>query len=79
MKPQYSEAAQRVANGKLGALGAVDATVSENLAQKYGIKGFPTMKLFKKGSYKVDYDGKRTVDDIAKFMKTNAATSKDEL
>lgn len=79
LKPQFSEAAQRVARDKVGALGVIDATVHEKLAQEYDIKGFPTLKLFEKGSFKVDYNGKRTVDDIYKFMKSNSIKSKDEL
>lgn len=78
-KPQFSEAAQRVANEKIGLLGVVDATVQESVAQKFDISGFPTLKLFKNGVYKSDYDGKRTVDDLYKFMKTNAGAKKDEL
>lgn len=30
-------------------LGAVDATVSANLAQKYGVKGYPSIKVFPAG------------------------------
>lgn len=79
MKPQFAEAAQRVLNDKIGALGVVDATIHESLAQQFDIKGFPTLKHFQKGTFKVDYNGKRTADDIHKFMKTNAAKKKDEL
>ncbi|XP_055305084.1 protein disulfide-isomerase A5-like isoform X2 [Sitodiplosis mosellana] len=79
IKPQFSEVAQRVSKDKIGMLGAVDATVHENVAQKFDIKGFPTLKLFQKGSFKVDYNGKRTVDDIYKFMKSNSIKNKDEL
>lgn len=60
-------------------LGAVDATFQEQLAQKYEINGFPTLKLFKNGIYKADYEGKRTVDDLYQFMKKNASPIKDEL
>lgn len=80
MKPQYSEAAKRVAADKVGAIGAVDATVHENLAREFNIKGFPTLKYFKNGSFKSDYNGKRTVDDIYNFVKNDGASSgKDEL
>lgn len=79
-KPQFSEAAQRVSRDKIGALGIVDATVQENLAQEFQIKSFPTLKLFQNGRLKTEFNGQRTVNDIYKFMKTNAvAQKKDEL
>lgn len=79
IKPQYSEAAARVSKDKIGALGIVDATIHENLAQKFEIKGFPTLKLFQKGTFKSDYSGQRTVDDIYRFMRSNSVKNKDEL
>jgi Thioredoxin len=47
------------------AAGALDATEHESLAQRYGIKGFPTIKVF--GSDKqspTDYMGERTAEAI---------------
>lgn len=79
MKPQFSEASQRVSKEKIGALGIVDATVDDNLAQEFNIKGYPTLKLFRKGSFKTDYNGKRTVDDMYRYMKSNVINNKDEL
>lgn len=64
---------------KIGTLGIVDATIHEQLAQKFQIKGFPTLKLFQNGKLKTDYNGQRTVDDIYRFMKSNAVKNKDEL
>jgi len=50
---------------------SVDATAHESLAQKYQIKGFPTIKVF--GADKknpIDYQGQRTADAIiAESMK----------
>ena len=44
---------------------AVDATVAQNLAQKYQIKGFPTIKIFGKDKKSpTDYEGARTSDGI---------------
>lgn len=80
MKPQFSEAAKRLAADKAGSIGAVDGTVHENLAREFNIKGFPTLKYFKNGSLKTDYYGKRTADDIYDFVKNDALDSgKDEL
>ena len=45
-------------------LAAVDATVNQVLASRYGIRGFPTIKIFQKGESPVDYDGGRTRSDI---------------
>lgn len=50
-------------------LGAIDATVEKGLAEKYGIKGFPTIKVFgagAKGKAK-DYNGARDADGIVAF------------
>jgi len=51
-------------------LGAVDATVHADLAQKYGVKGYPTIKVFtagKKSGKAKDYQGGRTADDIVEY------------
>lgn len=80
MKPQFSEAAKRLAADKAGAIGAVDGTLHEDLTREFNIKGYPTLKYFKNGSLKTDYNGKRTADDIYNFVKNDAAGSgKDEL
>lgn len=79
IKPHFAEASQRILNDKIGALGVVDATVHEKLAHEFDIKGFPTLKLFQKGTFKTDYSGKRTSDDLYNFMKSNSLKKKDEL
>ena len=48
MKPAYEEAATALkSEGAEGKLAAVDATISRDLAEKYGVKGFPTVIYFK--------------------------------
>ena len=59
LAPEWEKAAKDLKGGVK--LGAVDATVHTNLAQQYGVKGYPTIKLFpagKKGKPK-DYNGPR--------------------
>jgi protein disulfide-isomerase A6 len=44
-------------------LGVVDATVHTQIAQRYGVQGFPTIKFFpagKKDGQAEDYNGGRT-------------------
>ena len=50
-------------------LGAVDATVEQGLAQKYGVKGYPTIKVFPGGakSKAEEYQGGRTAKDIVAY------------
>lgn len=48
MKPDYTEAAAALKEeGIEGTLAAVDATQEKALGERYGIKGFPTVKYFK--------------------------------
>ena len=67
LAPEWEEAANKL-RGSVK-LGAVDATVHTQLAGKYGIKGFPTIKLFsagKKGKAK-DYSGPREAQGIVDY------------
>ena len=53
----------------------IDAT--ENEVEDINISGFPTVKFYpgdKKNKVPLDYNGDRSVDDIIKFIKTNAHT-----
>jgi protein disulfide-isomerase A6 len=68
LAPEWEKAAARLATDGVK-LGAIDATVHTNLAQKYGIKGFPTIKVFGAGpkGAPADYNGPREADGIVEF------------
>eukprot|EP00349_Pseudokeronopsis_sp_Brazil_P003227 CAMPEP_0202962658 /NCGR_PEP_ID=MMETSP1396-20130829/6760_1 /ASSEMBLY_ACC=CAM_ASM_000872 /TAXON_ID= /ORGANISM="Pseudokeronopsis sp., Strain Brazil" /LENGTH=446 /DNA_ID=CAMNT_0049683389 /DNA_START=41 /DNA_END=1381 /DNA_ORIENTATION=- len=68
LAPEWEKAASRLASEGVK-LGAVDATVHTNLAQTYGIRGFPTIKVFGAGpkSQPVDYNGPREADGIVQY------------
>jgi protein disulfide-isomerase A6 len=74
LAPEYKKAAAQL--GGVAKLVAVDATVHGQLASKYGVKGYPTLKVFKPGKKNSpeDYTGGRTASDIVTFAK-NAAES----
>ncbi len=61
LAPEWARAATEL-KGKVK-LGVVDATVHTQLAQRYGVQGFPTIKFFpsgRKDGQAEDYDGGRT-------------------
>jgi len=47
-------------------VGKLDCTAHQAVAQKFGIRGFPTVKFFRNGRG-IDYDGARTEEKIAAF------------
>ncbi len=56
---------------------AVDATIAPALAKKFGVKGYPTIKYFPKGSKEAqDYTGGRTADTIVKWINEKVGTAK---
>ncbi|MGH0166501.1 UNVERIFIED_CONTAM: hypothetical protein FKN15_000331, partial [Acipenser sinensis] len=66
LEPEWAAAASEVKEQTKGKvkLGAVDATVHQMLASRYGIQGFPTIKVFRKGEQPEDYEGGRSRADI---------------
>uniref|UniRef100_A0AAQ6AMW5 Protein disulfide-isomerase A6 n=1 Tax=Amphiprion ocellaris TaxID=80972 RepID=A0AAQ6AMW5_AMPOC len=66
LEPEWAAAATDVKEQTKGRvrLGAVDATVHQVVSSRYGIRGFPTIKIFKKGEEPEDYQGGRSRKDI---------------
>lgn len=81
MKADFARAALLLETEEINAkVAAVDCTVHRKLSEKYEIKGFPTLKYFEKGKIVEEYDGKRTAEDMADFIKSKQQTAKkDEL
>ena len=76
LAPEWARAATEL-KGKVK-LGVVDATVHTQLAQRYGVQGFPTIKFFASGSKTgeaEDYDGGRT-SSVSFFFKFNSTKNK---
>jgi len=68
LEPVWAEVATEL-KGKVK-VGALDATVNTEMAQKYGVKGFPTIKVFnagKKDGKAEDYGGGRSKADFVTF------------
>uniref|UniRef100_A0A4W3IVX6 Protein disulfide-isomerase A6 n=1 Tax=Callorhinchus milii TaxID=7868 RepID=A0A4W3IVX6_CALMI len=67
LEPEWAAAATEIkehTGGKVK-LGALDATVNQAVASRYGIRGYPTIKIFHKDEdTPIDYDGGRSKSDI---------------
>lgn len=65
LAPEYEKAA-RVLKGRVP-LATVDATKEKNLAKRYSVKGYPTLKFFRNKS-PIFYDGGRTEQAILDWI-----------
>ncbi|KAK2180538.1 hypothetical protein NP493_439g04066 [Ridgeia piscesae] len=77
LAPEWARAASEL-KGKVK-LGALDATVHTVMAGRYGIRGFPTIKMFPSGKKDgaEDYEGGRTSSDIVSFALDKLAENVD--
>ena len=77
--PEYEKAAKQVKEeGKPYILADLDATVHKNAAEKEGIQGFPTIKLFINGK-PLEYSGDRTAEAVLNFIDKKTSPPSTEL
>jgi len=68
LAPEYSRAATALkASGSPVLLGKVDATVESALGEKFGVRGYPTLKFFR-GGEPIEYEGGRTEAEIINWV-----------
>ena len=66
-KPELEKAAAILRKENL-IVAKVDATVEKKLAEKFGVRGYPTVKFFKKG-VPIEYNGGRKESDVLNWMR----------
>nr|AFK11227.1 protein disulfide-isomerase A3 [Callorhinchus milii] len=77
LAPEYESAATRL-KGKVP-LAKVDCTANTETCNKFGVSGYPTLKIFRDGEESGDYDGPRTADGIVTTLKKQAGPSSVEI
>ncbi|KAL8570009.1 hypothetical protein ACOMHN_056441 [Nucella lapillus] len=71
LAPTWEELAQSFAGSKEVSISKVDCTVSMKLCTDQGIRGYPTLVLFKDGEKVEQYQGSRSHEDLKGFVKKN--------
>nr|KJB49809.1 hypothetical protein B456_008G141100 [Gossypium raimondii] len=78
LAPTYEKVATAFKSEEDVVIANLDADKYRDLAEKYGISGFPTLKFFPKGNKAgEDYDGGRDLDDFVSFINEKCGTSRD--
>lgn len=80
LAPEYEKAATALKLEDLPVtLIKVDCTANTETCSKYGVSGYPTLKVFRNGEMSKDYAGGREADGIIKAMRTESGPSSREL
>lgn len=76
LAPIYEKVAQDYAQEPHCVVANLDATESKDIAGKYDVRGYPTIKFFPKGENKtsIDYSGGRSEQDFVTFLNENCGT-----
>lgn len=81
LKPEYAKAAELLKNDDPPiALVKVDCTEGgKDTCSKFGVSGYPTLKIFKGGDVSQDYNGPREANGIVKYMRAQVGPSSKEI
>nr|XP_045604363.1 protein disulfide-isomerase A3-like [Procambarus clarkii] len=81
LKPEFEKAASSLKlNDPPVILAKVDCTEDgKDTCGKYGVSGYPTLKIFKGGDLSTDYNGPREANGIVKYMRSQVGPASKEL
>ncbi|XP_048883078.1 protein disulfide isomerase family A, member 7 isoform X2 [Brienomyrus brachyistius] len=73
LAPEYETAATRLKG--IVPLAKVDCTTNSETCSRFGVNGYPTLKIFRSGHEASAYDGPRSAEGIVSYMKKQAGPS----
>lgn len=81
LKPEFTQAAELMKDDDPPVyLAKVDCTeAGKDTCTKFGVSGYPTLKIFKNGELSSDYNGPREANGIVKFMRSQVGPASKEL
>jgi len=83
LAPTWEELAAKYADAEGVTIAKVDCTAEGNtnkeLCDGQDVKGFPTLNIYKDGKKITEYNGKRGLEELDKFVKEHSGATKDEL
>merc|ERR1711881_456022 len=80
LAPEYAKAAKALADKENIALAKIDATVHGDLAKRFGVRGYPTLKWFKKDpNNALEYGGGRKEPEISSWILKKTGPAATEL
>ena len=80
VKPVLSEVAMELhTEGSKAKIVVIDASENGKVGNEFGIKGFPTIKLFVDGKVSEEFKLARTKEAFLKFIRTAGGAAKEEL
>lgn len=68
MIPEYEKAATELKSDNI-TLAEIDCTINGDVCNRYNLKGYPTLQIFRKGRASDVYPHERKANSIVKFMK----------
>ncbi|WCJ22293.1 Protein disulfide isomerase-like 2-2 [Euphorbia peplus] len=78
LAPTYEKVATAFKSEEGVVIANVDADKHKDLAERYGVSGFPTLKFFPKGKKDgEEYEGGRDLEDFVTFINEKSGTSRD--
>ncbi|VDM95864.1 unnamed protein product [Thelazia callipaeda] len=80
--PEFEKAAKELLHSEQDSpvyLAEVDCTEEKSTCDEFGVRGFPTLKIFRNGIFTQDYDGPRVSDGIVKYMRAQTGPSATEI